>query len=246
METGEREGRGPREAWMGRRGACGREWSLHNRCQRLKQLLKWLYPRLGDWVLMAHRPVQDQGPCTWSAPFPTVTGLFLQDPFPKGVIPLTAIEMARSSKDNKFQIITGQRVFVFRTESEGERPARQVRARGREPEGTHSPLTHRPVPHPPAQRDTWCSTLQSCLKELHLLGSPRPPQLPRPLRTGMLELRGHKAKVFAALSPGELALYKSEQVRRAGRRLWGLAWSVLAPHAPTSPGLLSGHWDLLH
>lgn len=44
----------------------------------------------------------------------------LQDPFPKGVIPLTAIEMTRSSKDNKFQVITGQRVFVFRTESEGE------------------------------------------------------------------------------------------------------------------------------
>uniref|UniRef100_A0A8D2D7B5 ArfGAP with RhoGAP domain, ankyrin repeat and PH domain 3 n=1 Tax=Sciurus vulgaris TaxID=55149 RepID=A0A8D2D7B5_SCIVU len=101
-----------------------------------------------------------------------------KDPFPKGVIPLTAIEMTRSSKDNKFQVITGQRVFVFRTESE-------------------------------AQRDMWCSTLQSCLKEQRLLGHPRPPHPPRPLRTGMLELRGHKSKVFAALSPGELALHKS-------------------------------------
>ncbi|KAF4015180.1 hypothetical protein G4228_006339 [Cervus hanglu yarkandensis] len=108
-----------------------------------------------------------------------------KDPFPKGVIPLTAIEMTRSSKDNKFQVITGQRVFVFRTESE-------------------------------AQRDMWCSTLQSCLKEQRLLGHPRPPQPPRPLRTGMLELRGHKAKVFAALSPGELALYKSEQAFSLG------------------------------
>uniref|UniRef100_A0A4X1SQQ4 ArfGAP with RhoGAP domain, ankyrin repeat and PH domain 3 n=1 Tax=Sus scrofa TaxID=9823 RepID=A0A4X1SQQ4_PIG len=106
-------------------------------------------------------------------------------PLPKGVIPLTAIEMTRSSKDNKFQVITGQRVFVFRTESE-------------------------------AQRDTWCSTLQSCLKEQRLLGHPRSPQPPRPLRTGMLELRGHKAKVFAALSPGELALYKSEQAFSLG------------------------------
>ncbi|XP_042793742.1 arf-GAP with Rho-GAP domain, ANK repeat and PH domain-containing protein 3 isoform X3 [Panthera leo] len=108
-----------------------------------------------------------------------------KDPFPKGVIPLTAIEMTRSSKDNKFQVITGQRVFVFRTESE-------------------------------AQRDTWCSTLQSCLREQRLLGHPRPAQPPRPLRTGMLELRGHKAKVFAALSPGELALYKSEQAFSSG------------------------------
>ncbi|XP_013367707.1 PREDICTED: arf-GAP with Rho-GAP domain, ANK repeat and PH domain-containing protein 3 isoform X4 [Chinchilla lanigera] len=108
-----------------------------------------------------------------------------KDPFPKGVIPLTAIEMTRSSKDNKFQVITVQRVFVFRTESE-------------------------------AQRDMWCSTLQSCLKEQRLLGHPRPPHPPRPLRTGMLELRGHKAKVFAALSPGELALYKSEQAFSLG------------------------------
>ncbi|MBZ3885482.1 Arf-GAP with Rho-GAP domain, ANK repeat and PH domain-containing protein 3 [Sciurus carolinensis] len=108
-----------------------------------------------------------------------------KDPFPKGVIPLTAIEMTRSSKDNKFQVITGQRVFVFRTESE-------------------------------AQRDMWCSTLQSCLKEQRLLGHPRPPHPPRPLRTGMLELRGHKAKVFAALSPGELALHKSEQAFSLG------------------------------
>lgn len=51
---------------------------------------------------------------------PWVAGSSFQDPFPKGVIPLTAIEMTRSSKDNKFQVITGQRVFVFRTESEGE------------------------------------------------------------------------------------------------------------------------------
>lgn len=108
-----------------------------------------------------------------------------KDPFPKGVIPLTAIEMTRSSKDNKFQVITGQRVFVFRTESE-------------------------------AQRDLWCSTLQSCLKEQRLLGHPRPPHPPRPLRTGTLELRGHKAKVFAALIPGELALYKSEQAFSLG------------------------------
>ncbi|KAM8765163.1 arf-GAP with Rho-GAP domain, ANK repeat and PH domain-containing protein 3 isoform 1-T1 [Rhynchonycteris naso] len=108
-----------------------------------------------------------------------------KDPFPKGVIPLSAIEMTRISKDNKFQVITSQRVFVFRTESE-------------------------------AQRDTWCSTLQSCLKEQRLQGHPRTPQPPRPLRTGMLELRGHKAKVFAALSPGELALYKSEQAFSLG------------------------------
>ncbi|XP_043844727.1 arf-GAP with Rho-GAP domain, ANK repeat and PH domain-containing protein 3 isoform X2 [Dromiciops gliroides] len=103
-----------------------------------------------------------------------------KDTFPKGVIPLTVIEMIRNCKDCKFQVITSQRVFVFRAESE-------------------------------VQRDNWCSTLQSRLKEQRLLGNPRPPHPPRPLRTGILELRGHKAKVFAALIPGELGLYKSEQ-----------------------------------
>lgn len=61
-----------------------------------------------------------------------VIGLSLQDPFPKGVIPLTAIEMTRSSKDNKFQVITSQRVFVFRTESEGEGQGPPVQGRAGE------------------------------------------------------------------------------------------------------------------
>ncbi|XP_049729872.1 arf-GAP with Rho-GAP domain, ANK repeat and PH domain-containing protein 3 isoform X5 [Elephas maximus indicus] len=136
-----------------------------------------------------------------------------KDPFPRGVIPLTAIEMTRSNKDNKFQVITSQRVFVFRTENEGE---------GQGPlgqggmQGDRSVSTQPTDLPPPAQRDTWCDTLQSCLKEQRLLGHPRLPQPPRPLRTGMLELRGHKAKVFAALSPGELALYKSEQAFSLG------------------------------
>ncbi|XP_047441034.1 arf-GAP with Rho-GAP domain, ANK repeat and PH domain-containing protein 3 isoform X2 [Mugil cephalus] len=42
-----------------------------------------------------------------------------KDVYPKGVIPLAAIQMARPSKDNKFQVVTRQRVFVFKTDSEG-------------------------------------------------------------------------------------------------------------------------------
>lgn len=53
----------------------------------------------------------------------------------------------------------------------------------------------------------------------------------------MLELRGHKAKVFAALIPGELALYKSEQVKMAGQGLMSLAspfWNLTMLRAPDS------------
>ena len=48
------------------------------------------------------------------------------------MIPLTAIEMTRGSKDNKFQVITGQRVFVFRTESEGEGQGPWIQSRAGE------------------------------------------------------------------------------------------------------------------
>lgn len=45
--------------------------------------------------------------------------LLSQDAYPKGVIPLAAIQMARPTKDNKFEVVTHPRVFVFRTENEG-------------------------------------------------------------------------------------------------------------------------------
>lgn len=35
------------------------------------------------------------------------------------MIPLSVIEMARCTKDNKFQVITSHRIFVFRAENEG-------------------------------------------------------------------------------------------------------------------------------
>ncbi|KAL8194411.1 UNVERIFIED_CONTAM: hypothetical protein K2H54_016935 [Gekko kuhli] len=106
-----------------------------------------------------------------------------KEPYPKGLVPLSAIEMARSTKDNKFQVVTSHRIFVFRAESEG-------------------------------QRNDWCSTLQQKVTEQRLL-SPRPPLggSVKPLqRSGYLELKGYKSKVFAVLILSELWLYKSEQV----------------------------------
>ncbi|TDH07269.1 hypothetical protein EPR50_G00104170 [Perca flavescens] len=41
-----------------------------------------------------------------------------KDIYPKGVIPLAAIQMSRPAKDNKFEIVTSHRIFVFRTDSE--------------------------------------------------------------------------------------------------------------------------------
>ncbi|KAM3926368.1 arf-GAP with Rho-GAP domain, ANK repeat and PH domain-containing protein 3 [Leptodactylus fuscus] len=44
-----------------------------------------------------------------------------KDIYSKGVIPLTSIEMARSTKENKFEVVTKHRIFVFRAESEAQR-----------------------------------------------------------------------------------------------------------------------------
>ncbi|XP_061091379.1 arf-GAP with Rho-GAP domain, ANK repeat and PH domain-containing protein 3 isoform X2 [Conger conger] len=38
--------------------------------------------------------------------------------YPKGVIPLAAIQMARAAKDNKFEVVTNHRTFVFRADNE--------------------------------------------------------------------------------------------------------------------------------
>ncbi|NXN88950.1 ARAP3 protein, partial [Bombycilla garrulus] len=109
-----------------------------------------------------------------------------KEPYPKGVIPLSVIEMARSTKDNKFQVITSHRIFVFRAENE-------------------------------AQRNEWCSTLQKKVMEQRLVGSrPRPANTAHCQKSGVLELKGHKSKVFAALSLPEMWLYKSEQFFKMG------------------------------
>ncbi|NXR41822.1 ARAP3 protein, partial [Zosterops hypoxanthus] len=109
-----------------------------------------------------------------------------KEPYPKGVVPLSVIEMARSTKDNKFQVITSHRIFVFRAENE-------------------------------AQRNEWCSTLQKKVMEQRLVGSrPRPANTAHCQKSGTLELKGQKSKVFAALSLTEMWLYKSEQFFKMG------------------------------
>ncbi|KFP88128.1 Arf-GAP with Rho-GAP domain, ANK repeat and PH domain-containing protein 3, partial [Apaloderma vittatum] len=109
-----------------------------------------------------------------------------QEPYPKGVIPLSVIEMARSTKDNKFQVFTSHRIFVFRAENE-------------------------------AQRNEWCSTLQKKVMDQRLVGSrPRPTNTAHCQKSGTLELKGQKSKVFAALTLPEMWLYKSEQFFKMG------------------------------
>ncbi|XP_078248600.1 arf-GAP with Rho-GAP domain, ANK repeat and PH domain-containing protein 3 isoform X1 [Pogona vitticeps] len=126
-----------------------------------------------------------------------------KEPYPKGVIPLSVIDMVRSTKDNKFQVVTRHRIFVFRAENE-------------------------------ALRDEWCRILQQKVTEQRLF-SPRPclsssasNNITRFQKSGYLELKGYKSKLFVVLILAEMWLYKSEQFFKMG-----VAICVIEMHSTT-------------
>ncbi|KAL2077435.1 hypothetical protein ACEWY4_026939 [Coilia grayii] len=108
-----------------------------------------------------------------------------KDPYPKGVIPLAAIEMVRTAKDNKFEVVTSHRTFVFRADNE-------------------------------VHRSKWCNTLQERVKEKLVFGRPRFGLGSHCQKSGFLELKGTKSKVYVAVNTEQVWLYKSEQCFKTG------------------------------
>uniref|UniRef100_A0A3Q0RQZ2 ArfGAP with RhoGAP domain, ankyrin repeat and PH domain 3 n=1 Tax=Amphilophus citrinellus TaxID=61819 RepID=A0A3Q0RQZ2_AMPCI len=108
-----------------------------------------------------------------------------KDAYPKGVIPLAAIQMTRPAKDNKFEIVTTHRIFVFRTDSE-------------------------------VLRRRWVSTLQEHVRDQLVFGRRRFGPGAHCQKHGVLELKGTKSKVYAAINTDQIWLYKSEQCFRNG------------------------------
>uniref|UniRef100_A0A3Q3GPU8 ArfGAP with RhoGAP domain, ankyrin repeat and PH domain 3 n=1 Tax=Kryptolebias marmoratus TaxID=37003 RepID=A0A3Q3GPU8_KRYMA len=108
-----------------------------------------------------------------------------KDVYPKGVIPLAAIQMARPAKDNKFEIVTSHRIFVFRTENE-------------------------------VLKLRWVSTLQEHVRDQLVFGRHRFGPGSHCQKHGVLELKGTKSKVYAAINTDQIWLYKSEQCFRNG------------------------------
>lgn len=104
-ETGTMHGPGAATIAGAGRHPCHIPLPLLLQCQRARQGRCW-----GDWVM--------EVPCRKGKGGNPAWGSF-QEPYPKGVIPLSVIEMARSTKDNKFQVFTSHRIFVFRAENEG-------------------------------------------------------------------------------------------------------------------------------
>lgn len=105
-----------------------------------------------------------------------------KEKYSKGIIPLSAISTVRVQGDNKFEVVTTQRTFVFRVEKEEE-------------------------------RNDWISVLLSALKSQSVSSQS---QTVVPEKSGYLELRGYKAKIFTVLSGNSVWLCKNEQDFKSG------------------------------
>ncbi|XP_060904604.1 arf-GAP with Rho-GAP domain, ANK repeat and PH domain-containing protein 3 isoform X2 [Labrus mixtus] len=108
-----------------------------------------------------------------------------KDVYPKGVIPLAAIQMARPAKDNKFEIVTSHRIFVFKADNE-------------------------------VLKRRWVGTLQEHVRDQLVFGRRRFGPGSHCQKHGVLELKGTKSKVYAAIMTDQIWLYKSEQCFRNG------------------------------
>lgn len=62
------------------------------------------------------------------------------------------------------------------------------------------------------QRSKWCSMLQERVKEQLVFGRPRFGPGSHCQKSGFLELKGTKSKIYAAIIMEQIWLYKSEQV----------------------------------
>ncbi|XP_044298780.1 arf-GAP with Rho-GAP domain, ANK repeat and PH domain-containing protein 3 [Varanus komodoensis] len=149
---------------------------------------EWPTPVLSGWL----DKLSPQGNYVFQRRFVKFDGKKLmyfhheKDPYPRGVVPLSVIDAVRSTKDNKFQVVTRHRIFVFRAESE-------------------------------AQRRDWCSALQQTVAQQQLRCPwPGASSSAHFQKSGFLELKGYKSRLFAVLSLAEMWLYKSEQAFKMG------------------------------
>uniref|UniRef100_A0A3P8UQD4 ArfGAP with RhoGAP domain, ankyrin repeat and PH domain 2 n=1 Tax=Cynoglossus semilaevis TaxID=244447 RepID=A0A3P8UQD4_CYNSE len=108
--------------------------------------------------------------------------------YSKGMILATAIRQVRGLGDNKFEVVTSLRTFIFRADREGERQEWME--------------TLQSATQPPS-----CSSQKPSDSLLH------PPSTNR---RGLLDLRGYKGRVLVSLAGSKVRLCKTEQDYRAG------------------------------
>ncbi|XP_062991515.1 arf-GAP with Rho-GAP domain, ANK repeat and PH domain-containing protein 2 [Elgaria multicarinata webbii] len=103
--------------------------------------------------------------------------------YSKGIILLAAMSTVRVHGDNKFEVVTAHRIFVFRAEKEDE-------------------------------RNDWISTILRVLHsqpEISRVRTTVPPE-----KSGYLELKGYKAKIFTLLQGHNVWICKNDQDFKTG------------------------------
>ncbi|XP_071395013.1 arf-GAP with Rho-GAP domain, ANK repeat and PH domain-containing protein 2 isoform X2 [Centroberyx affinis] len=108
--------------------------------------------------------------------------------YSKGMILATAVRQVRGLGDNKFEVVTALRTFIFRAEREGERQEwmETLQTATRPPaRGSQKPSDSSPLPSSTNKR-------------------------------GLLELRGYKGRVLVSLAGSKVRLCKTEQDYKAG------------------------------
>ncbi|KFW65279.1 Arf-GAP with Rho-GAP domain, ANK repeat and PH domain-containing protein 2, partial [Pygoscelis adeliae] len=99
--------------------------------------------------------------------------------FSKGIILLSAIATVRVHRENKFEVVTSHRTFVFRVDKEEE-------------------------------RNDWVNTMLNALKSQSDNNSQSRTSV-APEKSGYLELKGYKAKIFILLQGNTVWICKNEQ-----------------------------------
>ncbi|XP_063166022.1 arf-GAP with Rho-GAP domain, ANK repeat and PH domain-containing protein 2 isoform X2 [Candoia aspera] len=106
-----------------------------------------------------------------------------KDIYSKGIILLSAITTVRKHGDNKFEVVTARRIFVFRAEKEDE-------------------------------RNDWVTTIISALQSLPEISRVRTAVPPE--KSGYLELKGYKGKIFTLLQGNSVWICKNNQDFKSG------------------------------
>ncbi|XP_048365870.1 arf-GAP with Rho-GAP domain, ANK repeat and PH domain-containing protein 2 isoform X3 [Sphaerodactylus townsendi] len=104
--------------------------------------------------------------------------------YSKGIILLSAVSAIRVHGDIKFELVTAQRIFVFRAEKEDE-------------------------------RNDWMQTILGALRLQPEISGIRNTIVPSE-KSGYLELKGYKAKIFTLLQGNHVWICKSEQDFKTG------------------------------
>ncbi|XP_054608937.1 arf-GAP with Rho-GAP domain, ANK repeat and PH domain-containing protein 2 isoform X3 [Dunckerocampus dactyliophorus] len=116
--------------------------------------------------------------------------------YSKGMILATAIRQVRGLGDNKFEVITSLRTFIFRAEREGERHEWMETLQ------TAAHHHHHPPPTAAAGSQKWRHSLRRCRSSTN--------------KRGMLEVRAYKGRVLVSLVGSKVRLCKTEQDYEAG------------------------------